>query len=172
DETTALAQGYRLIAESIRARAQTRQIERRARFFEARQTLFETIVEDRTKAQSVIDYQERCLTDFNRKFDALSIDRAEAQLVLNDQFAQIQKLHAKMTEQKRLLAVAKATCRNKGRCFVVPQEPKPQRSLKERFAREFARIPRNLGKIFFTPPASPQKKITLKPVEKNYAEWI
>ena len=171
DETTALAQGYRLIAESIRARAQTRQIERRARFFEARQTLFETIVEDRTKAQSVIDYQERCLTDFNRKFDAISIDRAEAQLVLNDQFAQIQKMHAKMTEQKQLLAMAKATCRNKGRCFVVPKKPKPQRSLKERVAREFARIPRNLRRIFFT-PAPAQKKIALKPVEKDYAEWV
>ena len=171
DETTALAQGYRLIAESIRARAQTRQIERRARFFEARQTLFDTIVEDRTKAQSVIDYQERRLTDFNRKFDAISIDRAEAQLVLNDQFAQIQKMHAKMTEQKQLLAMAKATCRNKGRCFVVPKEPKPQRSLKERVAREFARIPRNLRRIFFTPAPS-QKKIALKPVEKNYAEWV
>ena len=132
DETTALAQGYRLIAESIRARAQTRQAERRARFFEARQTLFDTIVEDRTKAQSVIDYQERCLTDFNRKFDAINADRAEAQLIMNDQFARIQKMHAKMTEQKQVLAVAKATCRNKGRCFVVPKEPKPQRSLKER----------------------------------------
>src|SRR4029077_18157502 len=63
-------------------------------------------------------------------------------------------------------------CRNKGRCFVVPKESKPQRSLKERIAREFARIPRNLRRIFFTPPPSPQKKIALKPVEKNYAEWI
>ena len=172
DETTALAQGYRLIAESIMARAQTRQAERRARFFEARQTLFDTIAEDRTKAQGVIDYQERCLTELNRKFDAISIDRAEAQLVVNDQFAQIQKMHAKMTEQKQVLAVAKATCRNKGRCFVVPKEPKPQRSLKERLAREFTRIPRNLRRIFFTPPAPPQKKIALKPVEKNYAEWV
>jgi len=200
DETTALAQGYRLIAESIRARAQTRHAERRARFFEARQTVFDTIVEDRTKAQSVIENQERSLTDLNRKFDAinadrvkaeellgepvgsiatlakrysiLSIDRAEAQLVMNDQFAQIQKMHAKMTEQKRVLAVAKATCRNKGRCFVVPKEPKPQRSLKERVAREFTRIPRNLRRIFFTPPAAPQKKIAFKPVEKNYAEWV
>ena len=68
--------------------------------------------------------------------------------------------------------MAKATCRNKGRCFVVPKEPKPQRSLKERVAREFARIPRNLRRIFFTPPAPPQKKIALKPVEKNYAEWV
>ena len=101
----------------------------------------------------------------------LSVDRAEAQLILNDQFAQIQKMHAKMTAQKEVLAVAKATCRNKGRCFVVPKEPKPQRSLKERVAREFARIPRNLRRIFFT-PAPPPKKITFKPVEKDYAEWV
>ena len=193
DETTALAQGYRPIAESIRARAQTRQTERRARFFEARQTLFDTIVEDRTKAQSVIDYQQRCLTEINadrvkaeellgepvgsiaalaKRFSILSVDRAEAQLVMNEQFAKIQKMHAKMTEQKEVLAVAKATCRNKGRCFVVPKEPKPQRSFKERVAREFARIPRNLRRIFFTPPAAPKKKPALKPVEKNYAEWV
>src|SRR6476620_466728 len=69
DETTALAQGYRLIADSIKARTQIRQAERRARFREARQTVFDTIVEDRTKAQSVIENQEQCLTDLNRKFD-------------------------------------------------------------------------------------------------------
>jgi GT2 family glycosyltransferase len=172
DETTALAQSYRLIAESIRARAQTRQIECRARFFEARQTLFDTIVEDRTKAQSVIDHQERCLNDLNRKLDTISSDRAEAQLVMNGQFAQIQKMHAKMTEQKQVLAAAKATCRNKGRCFIVAKRPKPQRSLTERVAREFARIPRNLRRLFFTPPAAPQRKTALKPVEKNYAEWV
>jgi GT2 family glycosyltransferase len=200
DDTTALAQGYRLIAESIRARAQTRQAERRARFFEARQTVFDTIAEDRTKAQSVIDYQQRCLTDFNQKFDAinadrvkaeqllgepvgsidalakrfsiLSIDRAEAQLVMNDQFAQIQKMHAKMTEQKQVLVAAKAACRNKGRCFVIRKEPKPQRSVIERIVRELARISHNLRRIFFTPPAPPQKEIALKPVEKNYAEWV
>ena len=55
DETTALAQGYRLVAELIIARARTRQAERRASVLEARQTWFDTIVEDRDKAQSVID---------------------------------------------------------------------------------------------------------------------
>src|SRR4051812_11685874 len=172
DETAALAEGYRLIAQSIRAQAQSRQAERRARFFEARQTLFDTIVEDRTKAQSVIDHQERCLNDLNRKLDTISSDRAEAQLVMNGQFAQIQKMHAKMTEQKQVLAAAKATCRNKGRCFIVPKEPRPRRSLTERVAREFARIPRNLSRLFFTPAAAPQKKTAVKPVEKNYAEWV
>ena len=200
DETTALAQGYLVIAASIRARARTQQAERRARFFEARQTVFDSIVEDRTKAQSVIEHQERRLADVNRRFEAikadrveaeellgepvgsiaalakrfsiLSVDRAEAQLVMNEQFAKIQKMHAKMTEQKQVLAAAKATCRNKGRCFVVPKAPKPQRSLKERVAREFTRIPRNLKRIFFTPPGPSPKKIALKPVEKIYAEWV
>ena len=73
DQTTALAQGYRLIAESIWTRAQDTADRTRARFFEARQTLFETIVEDRTKAQSVIDYQERWITDFNRRLRKLRL---------------------------------------------------------------------------------------------------
>ena len=199
-ETATLAQAYRLIAESIRARAQTRRTERRAQFFEARQTLFDTIVEDRTKAQSVIEDQERRLTDFNRRFEAINADRVkaqellgepigliaelagrfsilnrdrtEAQLVMDSQFSQIQKMHVKMTEQKQALAVAKATCRNKGRCFVIPKGPKPQRSLRERIARELARIPRNLRGIFLAPPTPPQKKTASSPIEKNYAKWI
>lgn len=141
--TTVLAQGYRLIAESIRARAQTQRAERRARFFERRQTMFETIVEDRTKAQSVID----------------------------DQFAQIQKMHGKLTAQSQALTLAKSACRNKGRCFVVPNGPKPRKSLGERVAREFARIPRKLGRIFLPQPV-PKKKIALSPIEKNYAKWV
>jgi GT2 family glycosyltransferase/glycosyltransferase involved in cell wall biosynthesis len=200
-ETRTLAEAYRLIAELIVMRIQTKEAERRARLFETRQTLFDTIVEDRTKAQSVIEHQERRLTDFNRKFDAinadrtkaqellgepvgsiaalaerflfLSKDRADAQQVLEHQFAQIQKMQIKMTDQKQALAVAKAACRNKGRCFVVPKEPKQQRSIRERIAREFARIPGNLRRIFLAPPAPPQKKrATLNHIEKDYAEWI
>ena len=198
DETTALAQGYRLVAELIIARARTRQAERRASVLEARQTWFDTIVEDRDKAQSVIDYQERSLTDFNRKFDAINADRAKAQSVIEDQerrladfnrrfeainadraeaqrvmehqFDQIQKLHAKVTAQKEVLVTAKAACRTKGRCFVIRKEPRPQ--VIERIVRELARIPHNLRRIFFTPPAPPPKKIALKPFEKNYAEWV
>ncbi|MFL6500395.1 MAG: glycosyltransferase [Candidatus Udaeobacter sp.] len=193
DETRTLAEAYRVIAELIVVRIQTTKAEARARLFQTRQTLFDTIVEDRTKAQSVIDYQQRCLTAINadrvqaeellgepvgsiaelaKRFSLVSIDRAEAQVVMNDQFAQIQKMHAKMTAQKEMLAVAKATCRNKGRCFVVPKEPKPLRSLKERVVREFARIPRNLRRVFFSPAAAPKNKPALKPVEKNYAEWV
>src|SRR4029077_18766245 len=158
DETRMLAEAYRLIAELIVMRIHTREAERRARLFETRQTLFDTIVEDRTKAQSVIEHQEQRLTDFNRKFDAINADRADAQQVMEHQFAQIQKMQIKMTDQKQALAVAKAACRNKGRCFVSPKEPKQQRSIRERIAREFARIPGNLRRIFLAPPVPPQKK--------------
>ena len=153
---------------------------------EARQTLFDTIVEDRAKAQSVIEHQARCLIDFNSRFDAinadhakaqellgepvgsitelaerfliLSRDRADEQLVMDNQFDQIQKMHAKVTEQKQALVAAKAACRNKGRCFVIPKEPKPQRSVGERFARELARIPRNLTAHIFAASSPTTKK--------------
>ncbi len=200
DATTILAQGYQVIAESIRARAQTQRAESRARFFEARQTLFETIAEDRTKAQNVIEYQERCIADFNRKFEDIDADRAkaqellgepmgtiaelakrfsivsrdrsDAQLVMDEQFAQIQKMHAKLTEQKQALTAAKSACRNKGRCFVVPKGPKTRRSVGERLAREFARIPRKLGRIFWVQPVPPKEKIARSPLEKDYAKWV
>jgi len=158
DATTVLAQGYRLIAESIRARAQTQRAECRARFFEARQTVFDTIVEDRTKAQSVIEHQERSIADFNRRLD--------------HQFAQIQKMHAKLTDEKQTLTAAKSACRNKGRCFVVAKGPKPHRSVVERVAREFARIPRNLRRRFLAQPVAPKEKIALSPIEPDYAKWV
>ena len=192
--TAVLAQGYQVVAESIRARAQTRLAEHRAGFFEARQAVFDTIVEDRTKAQrviedqerrlgaivedrakaqSLIEEQERRLAHFNRQFESLSRDRADAQVVMDNQFAQIQKMHGKLTEQKRALTGAKAACRNKGRCFVIRKGSRPQASVGERIAREFARIPRNLRRILFAPPAPPlQKKTEANPIEKKYAEWI
>ncbi len=200
DQTTVLAQGYRLIAESIMETKKARHAERRARFFETRQTLFDTIVEDRTKAQSVIEYEERCIGEFNRRFEEInadrakaqellgepmgtiaelaqrfsivSRDRADAQLVMDDQFAQIQKMNAKLTEQKQALTVAKSACRNKGRCFVVPKGPKPRRSVGERVAREFARILGKLRRKFLAQPAPLKEKITLSPIEKDYAKWV
>ena len=101
---------------------------------------FDAINADRAKAQSVIEDQERRLADFNRRFEAINADRAEAQRVMEHQFAQIQKMHAKMTEQKQVLATAKAACRNKGRCFVIRKEPKPQgrsKNVSQRNSREF-----------------------------------
>ena len=92
-------------------------------------------------------------------------------MVMDDQFAQIQKMHGKLTAQKQALTAAKAACRNKGRCFVVPNGPKPRKSVGERVAREFARIPRKLGRIFLPQPVQ-KKKITLGPIEKNYAKWV
>ena len=192
-ETNALAQGYRLIAESIRARAHTRQTQRRNRALEARQTWFDTIVEDRIKAQDVIEDQQRkfdainadrieaqeligepigTIAEFARRFSMLSKDRADAQLVMENQFAQIEKLHAKVTQQREELVAGKAACHNKGRCFVVRKDPRPHRSIGERIAREFARIPRNLTRIFLPPPAPPQKKSAANAIEKNYAQWI
>src|SRR5262249_28210178 len=113
-ETNALAHGYRLIAESTRARAETRQIERRNFALEARQTWFDTIVEDRIKAQNVIEHQELRIGELAERFSMLSKDRADAQLVMENQFVQIQKLHAKVTEQREALVAGKAACRNKG----------------------------------------------------------
>jgi GT2 family glycosyltransferase/glycosyltransferase involved in cell wall biosynthesis len=185
--TAVLAQGYQVVAESIRARAQTRLAEHRAGFFEARQAVFDTIVEDRTKAQRVIEDQERRLgaivedrakaqsliEEQERQFESLSRDRADAQVVMDNQFAQIQKMHGKLTEQKQALTAAKAACRKKGRCFVIRKGSRPQASVGERIAREFARIPRNLRRILFAPPApSQQKKTEATPIEKKYAEWI
>ena len=83
---------------------------------------FEEINADRAKAQELLAEPMGTIAELAQRFSIVSRDRADAQLVMDDQFAQIQKMHAKLTEQKQALTVAKSACRNKGRCFVVPKD--------------------------------------------------
>jgi len=155
---------------------------------------------DREKAQSVMDAQAEQLAALRneqaetqtamraqaRDFEALQRDRVKAQLVMDAQgeqlrqfgatttelSAEVGKLKAQASEQKRILKSAKAECRKKGRCF---EGPRIRRPLSEKIKREIARGPRNLRKLW-TPevPVTPQKKtesLELSPAVR-YQNWI
>jgi GT2 family glycosyltransferase/glycosyltransferase involved in cell wall biosynthesis len=200
EDTAALAQHYQIVAELMKARVQKRRAEARAHALEARQTWFDTIVEDRAKAQAIIEHQERLIADSMRKLEAVKADylkaeellgepsgpvsalarrfailhrdRAVAQGIMENQFRQIQSSQAKIAELKKIIATAKAACRKKGRCFDKRKAFKPRRSVGERVVREFARIPRNLFRMFSPSAAPPQKKTPAILVEKHYLKWI
>ncbi len=157
--------------------------------------------QDREEAQRVMDSQAERLTEqstnledlreerevLSRDFEVLRRDRAKAQLVMDaqgeqlkqfgattsDLSSQVEKLKAQVAEQKRILKSAKEACAKKGRCFDGPRKRRP---LSERLARELARGPRNLRKLWAPKnPVLPQKKSTKEPVlseAARYERWI
>ncbi|HKP93620.1 MAG TPA: glycosyltransferase, partial [Chthoniobacterales bacterium] len=215
-----LADVYRLLTERIDAVARASKAERSSAAFEIRQVWLDSILNDRWKAQAVMDeqanviaHQGRSLDEETRKvadlegrlklslaqhqeleqqFEALHRDRAKAQLVMDAQSeqvkhwiahseslsAQLQKLTQQIKEQKQLISVARAACRNKGRCFQIHTGPKVQRSLGEKIVRELRRLPRNLRigreeKQTLEAPASEQAAAsTPKAAPNRYEAWI
>lgn len=156
--------------------------------------------QDRKKAQEVMDSQAERLTTqaaqleglqsereiLSRDFDALNRDRGKAQHVMDAQAeqlkqlgattselsSQLEKLKVQVAEQKRLLKSAKEACRKKGRCF---EAPKKRRPLPVRVAREIARGPRNLRKLWAPKaPATPGKKTKAPTLTAaaRYQQWI
>jgi O-antigen biosynthesis protein len=123
-KTTAaeLAEIYRLAAARIEAQAGRKMAERDKFASEARKVWMQSLLEDRWKAQLVMDAQAK-------------------------QLRSLEKAYQKIAELKSLIKMAKAACRKKGRCFDIRKEPKPKRTVAERVAREFARTKRRARRV-------------------------
>jgi O-antigen biosynthesis protein len=144
---------------------------------------FEPLERDRRKAQEIMDAQARELQAQTQGLRDLRRDRGEAQLVIDMQAATLSELHGKMQnlkkelkEHKMILKAAKEACRKRGRCFQISHGPKIKRPIPERIAREFARLPRNLRRMFGPEGKSPETKFApalplTDPIER-YAAWI
>jgi glycosyltransferase involved in cell wall biosynthesis len=168
-----LQEVYFLAAARIDAVARAEQAERAKAAFEIRQVWLDSLLEDRWKAQEVMDHQARTVADLEQRlqlaaaqleeqkwhFDNLHRDRVKAQLVMDGQQeqvkhwaeeadilkARVETLRAQLKDQKRILDAAKKVCRKKGRCFQIETGRKARRPFGERVARELRRLPRNLG---------------------------
>ena len=177
-----LRQIYQLAAEKIDAQARVAQLTREKAVLEAQQIWLDFMLADRWKAQEIMDHQARVVRDLEAKFEPLQRDRQKAQLVMDAQadqlkqfgslIAELDKVKGQLAEQKRILKMAKAACKKKGRCFEGPRERRP---VTERIARELGRGKRNLRKLWVPePPPEPEKKTeprALKPAER-YQSWI
>lgn len=181
-----LTEIYRLAAEKIDARTRAAEIARQNAALETRQIWLDYALDHGWRAQGIMDHQARVLSDWEGKFEELQRDREKAQLVMDAQgeqlkqfgvttaelSAQVEKLKAQVAEQKRVLKMAKAACKKKGRCFEGPKERRP---ISERIAREVARGPSNLRKLWAPKtPLTPEKKTestALDPAAR-YQRWI
>lgn len=178
-----LALLYSIVAAQIDASARVATAEKETAAFKIRQVWLDSLLADRSEVQQIIDHQSRALKDLEGRFQGLLEDRAKAQLViesLNEQVqhfdnlrrdrakaqlvmdsqheqlkqfvaerdmltAQVETLKAQLKEHKAILKAAKAACRKKGRCFQIQTGPKIRRPFGERVARELRRLPGNLG---------------------------
>ncbi len=166
-----LTQLYQAIAARIEAQDRVSEAERQKSALQLRQAWLDTLLQDRWKAQEVMDQLARDLAHLRgvidagkheRAFQDLHRDRIKAQLIMDAQAEQLKqwvgrgealsaeskKLKTTVAEQKRILNAAKKACNKKGRCFGLSDgKKKERRSIPERVLREFRRIPANLGRL-------------------------
>jgi GT2 family glycosyltransferase/glycosyltransferase involved in cell wall biosynthesis len=209
-----LAVLYSVAAARIDASARATAAEKKTAAFQTRQVWLDSLLADRREVQQIIDHQARALSDLEGQFQGLLEDRAKAQLVidsLNEQVqhfdnlrrdrakaqlimdsqheqlkqfvaerdklkAQLESLKTQLKEHKAILKAAKAACRKKGRCFQIRIGPKIRRPFKERVARELRRLPANLGlgrKKESTPARQQIETVTAQagPADR-YEAWI
>ena len=193
-----LTQLYQTIVARIEAQHRVSEAERQTSALRLRQVWLDTLLQDRWKAQEVMDQLARDVAHLRgvidagtheRAFQDLHRDRIRAQLIMDAQAEQLKqwvgrnealsaenkKLKTTVAEQKRILNAAKKACKKKGRCFPIStnEKKKERRSVSERIMRELRRIPENLGR------AARRKDVSV--VEKSpapetaidrYARWM
>jgi hypothetical protein len=131
--------------------------------FETRKVWMQSLLEDRWKAQRIMEEQGRIIA---------KMEAATSALVMENQFDQLEKAHKKIADLQNLINAAKAVCRKKGRCFDIRKEPKPKRTVAERVAREFGRAKRRVRRMVRgpTPAETPAQKA--EQPEERYKNWI
>jgi glycosyltransferase involved in cell wall biosynthesis len=164
-KTTAaeLAEIYRLAAARIEAQAGRKMAERDKFAFEARKVWMQSLLEDRWKAQRIMEEQGRIIA---------RMEAATSALVMENQFDQLEKAHKKIADLKNLINAAKAVCRKKGRCFDIRKEPKPKRTVAERVAREFGRAKRRVRRMVRGPKPVETPAQKAEQPEERYKNWI
>lgn len=145
----------RLGADLIEARVEAQRAQHRAAAVGVRQFWFDAIMEDRRKAQTVMDSQKTSL------------------LAMTQYVEQVGRKQAEQTAKtKRLLDAARAACRNKGRCFHLEKKPKQKLSLGQKVAREVRRVPRNFRALIPSRrKLSGRTESTDRPLDR-YESWI
>ena len=154
-----MSQIYYLAAERIDAQARVARAERETAAFQSRQIWLDSVLGDRWKAQEVMDYQVRVISDLQDKFE-------KAQEIMDAQAEQLIALRWKVRDLKQQIKEQKKILR----------EPKVKRPIPERVVREIRRLPHNLRRIFLpeTKAAPSTQSVALPvldPVER-YAAWI
>src|SRR5438874_6844618 len=160
------AEIYYLAAERIDAQARVARAELETAGFQSRQIWLDSVLGDRWKAQEIMDYQLRVISDWQNKFDSLHRDREKAQEIMDAQAEQLMALRWEVRDLKQQIKEQKKTLR----------EPKVKRLIPEKTVRELRRLPRNFRRIFLPrTKAAPSKQSAPPPVAdpvERYAAWF
>jgi GT2 family glycosyltransferase len=185
-----LVETYRLAVARIEAQVRADEAVRAQAALEARQVWIDSLLGDRWKVQEIMDYQARAIAEHERRFEALSTDRANAHQIVESQheqlkqwFAETERLKAKVEQlkiqtkgQKAILNAAKKACRKSGRCFPDSSDPKKRRPFGGRILREIRRLPHNLGISPSPkpglPPDAPPPAVNPNVPPSRYESWI
>ena len=138
---------YHLLAEAMIARCEADRARHAAEVLSARQIWFDTVLENRAKAQEVMDGQAQIILDLENQ-----LKKAK------------QKAAAPKDRESSKAAPKNGESSKKGK--------KRRRSLPERIAREIGRIPRNLGRLVRRSAPTLVQSGTTVTVEQRYARWI
>lgn len=163
-----LVETYRLAVARIEAQVRADEAVRAQAALEARQVWIDSLLGDRWKVQEIMDYQARAIAEHERRFEALSTDRAKAQKVIDSQQEQLKQY---VSETERLKAKIEQL-----KTQIKDQKAKERRPFGERISREIRRLPRNLG-IFrapkhATPPEEPPPAVNPSEPPSRYDTWI
>lgn len=160
------AEIYYLAADRIDAQARVARAELETAGFQSRQIWLDSVLGDRWKAQEIMDYQLRVISDWQNKFDSLHRDREKAQEIMDAQAEQLMALRWEVRDLKQQIKEQKKTLR----------EPKVKRPIPEKIVRELRRLPRNFRRIFLPrTKAAPSKQSAPPPVAdpvERYAAWF
>ncbi len=94
---------YRLITARLTAEAEAEAVQRRMAALEARQLWLDSILEDRWKAQQVMDHQAAALARLQERFADLEQDRGKAQDVIEEQQRQFEALRRDRAKAQQVM---------------------------------------------------------------------
>ena len=158
---------YRLAVARIEAQVRANEAVRAQAALEARQVWIDSLLGDRWKVQEIMDYQARAIAEHERRFEALSTDRAQAQLLIDGQQEQLKQYVAGTGKLKTKIEQLKTQ--------IKELKAKERRPFGEKVLREIRRLPRNLGISRAPEPAPPpEEPPAVNPDEppSRYAVWI
>ena len=138
---------YHLLAEAMIARCEANRARHAAEVLSARQIWFDTVLENRAKAQEVMDGQAQIILDLENELKKAKEKAAAPKVGESSKAAPLTGESSKKGKKRR-------------------------RSLPERIAREIGRIPRNLRRLVRRSDPTPVQSGTTLTVEQRYAKWI
>ncbi|PYK42498.1 MAG: hypothetical protein DME46_10420, partial [Verrucomicrobia bacterium] len=174
------AASYRFRASALTSRAELARLLHRAQVLNTRQIMIEAVMNDRTKAQRVMEGQAAALAELEKRFDHLNADRRKAQLMIERQLEEwrtaqgiMEKQSAQLQETTNRFAILQSD-RDQAQAIMEAQAAQIDRLQKQ--TAEFKKLVsaakaacRKKGRCFDFPKAPKPKRSSGEKVRREIA---